>query len=112
MKNINFDKYDNPSKSTLKTNEDVLEGILEFYNYDVKTHCQYPKLQEKNQKIKKVKHIWKNKGIPPKYTIHEEIEITDARKSKDVIDEQLEASEPMSSKDTNEKEVKATEPST
>ena len=56
----------------------------------------------------KVKHIGNNKGIPPKDTFHEEIQITEPRKSNEINDEQ--ASEP--SKDTNNREVRATEPTT
>ena len=91
-----------------------MEDILELSNYDIKTHCQHPEVKEKKhiRRIKKFKRIGNNNGIPVKDTIHEDIKITEPRKSKEGNDEQLEASEPGTSKDTNNREGRATEPST
>ena len=40
----------------MKVNEDVLEGILNFFGYNIKTHCEYPPLI-KSISVKKRKQI-------------------------------------------------------
>ena len=45
------DNNEHPLKSTLKTNKDILEDILELYNYDINTH---PKVKQ-NKQIKGIR---------------------------------------------------------
>jgi len=52
---ISFEKYDHPSSVSVSANEDLIESILEFYGYNIKTHCHSPKKQEKKKRQTKKK---------------------------------------------------------
>ena len=51
---LTFYNYGHPSRASMKVNEDVLEGFLNFFGYNIETHCEYPPLI-KSKSIKKRK---------------------------------------------------------
>ena len=39
---VNWKKFQSPSHSTMVENVDLIKGIFEHFNLDVKTHCKFP----------------------------------------------------------------------
>ena len=52
---LEFGQYEHPSKASLQDNEFLIEGILNFFDFNVLTHCDFPPIVEK--KAKKKDHI-------------------------------------------------------
>jgi hypothetical protein len=54
---LNMDKYPHPSQASISANEDIIESILQYYGYDISTHChtrkQFKQLGAKKRKAKK-----------------------------------------------------------
>ena len=52
---LEFGQYEHPSKASLQDNEFLIEGILNFFDFNVLTHCDFPPIVEK--KAKKKDHV-------------------------------------------------------
>lgn len=50
---LSFEKYSYPAVASIKENEDLIESILDFYGYDIETHCHFSKVKEKRQRKQK-----------------------------------------------------------
>ena len=70
----------------MKVNEDVLERILSFFGYNIKTHCEYPTII-KSKSVKKRKKIITD-GMDETITRREENKqiTTDTSNFKEVTD--------------------------
>ena len=44
---LDFGQYEHPSKASLQSNEFLIEGILNFFGYNVLTHCNFPPIAAK-----------------------------------------------------------------
>ena len=49
---LEFGQYEHPSKASLQDNEFLIEGILNFFDCNVLTHCDFPPIVEKKSKKK------------------------------------------------------------
>ena len=49
---LEFGQYEHPSKASLQDNEFLIEGILNFFDCNVLTHCNFPPIVEKKSKKK------------------------------------------------------------
>ena len=47
---LDFGQYEHPSKASLQSNEFLIEGILNFFGYNVLTHCNFPPIAAKKSK--------------------------------------------------------------
>jgi len=58
---LDFGQYEHPSKAFLQSNEFLIEGILNFFGFNVLTHCNFPpisaKKSEKSEKKAKRLHF-------------------------------------------------------
>ena len=58
---LNLDKYPHPSQASISANEDIIESILQYYGYNISTHChtrkQFKQLGAKKRKANKTLSI-------------------------------------------------------
>ena len=47
---LDFGQYEHPSKASLQSNEFLIEGILNFFGFNVLTHCNFPPITAKKSK--------------------------------------------------------------
>ena len=48
---LEFGQYEHPSKASLQDNEFLIEGILNFFDFNVLTHCDFPPIVEKKDHV-------------------------------------------------------------
>ena len=103
---LEFGQYEHPSKASLQDNEFLIEGILNFFDFNVLTHCDFPPIVEK--KAKKKDHIEDPVEDPVEDAVEDPVEVpVDVTDEQENVEEDNLQQEPSQGKSRLEKEDKS-----
>ena len=72
-----YEKFIHVSHNTIRQNKLILKAILEYYNFDPVTHCEFPPLPEKNKRTRC--HTTKETMVEEEGMIDEQLDLNNSK---------------------------------